>query len=157
MKVCLLLIGVMVFSSHAAVPSIKSQLPDGDKLIYARLLEAYRQQKVKDVVDQKNLLVKNYPNSIHMDNALYLSGNLQIQKNRIPEGLKDLSFLEKNYPQSLKRPSALYAKAVAYQKLNLPQQERSVLQTLVRKYAGSTESQKAWVELRIMNERKVKR
>lgn len=153
----LLLFSVISFSVFAANSPIKAQLPDGDKLIYGRLLEAYRQQKVKDVVDQKNLLLKNYPGSIHTDNALYLSGLLQIQKNRIPEGLKDLSNLEKNFPKSLKRPSAMFAKALAYQKMNLPVQQKSVLQSIVKNYAGSLESQKAWVELRLIKEGKVKR
>lgn len=153
----LVFVSVVGVSAYAVSTPIKNQLPDGDKVIYGRLLEAYRQQKVKDVVDQKNLLQRNYPTSIHMDNALYLSGLLQIQRNRIPEGLKDLSNLEKNYPKSLKRPSALYAKAMAYQKLDLPHQQQSVLHELTKKYAGSVESQKAWVELRVMKEKKVKR
>ena len=153
----LILLGVVGILSYAVSTPIKSQLPDGDKLIYGRIVEAFRQQKVKDVVDQKNLLQKNYPGSIHMDNALYLSGLLQVQKSRIPEGLKDLSQLEKNYPTSLKRPSALYAKAIAYQKLNLPAQQKSVLEELTKKYSGSVESQKAWVDLRLMKEKKVKR
>lgn len=154
---CLVILSVVGVSSYGVSTPIKSQLPDGDKVIYGRLVEAYRQQKLKDVVNQKNLLQKNYPGSIHMDNALYLSGLLQVQKNRIPEGLKDLSALEKNYPKSLKRPSALFVKAMAYQKLNLPVQQKSVLEELTKKYAGSVESQKAWVELRLMKEKKVKR
>ena len=160
LKICLILLGGVSSSLFALNMPIKNSLPDGDKLIYGRLVEAYRQQKVNDVVAQKVLLEKNYPSSIHMDNALYMAGVLQIQRNRIPEGLRDLSKLEKNYPQSLKRPSALYAKAMAYQKLELPKQQRSVLDSIVKKYAGSVESQKAWVDLRLMNERgqrKVKR
>ena len=153
----LLIIGALSVTSYSLTTSIKNNLPDGDKLIYGRLVQSYRKQNISDVVAQKNLLEVNYPNSIHMDNALYLSGLLQVQNNRIPEGLKDLSKLEKNYPQSLKRPSALFAKAMAYQKLNLPVQEKLVLQSLVKKYSGSIESQKAWVELRLLNERKVKR
>ena len=156
LSLCLLLIGAAGISSHALTPPMRTSLPDGDKLIYGRLIESFRKQNIADVVAQKSLLEKNYPNSVHMDNALYLSGALQVQNNRIPEGLKDLSKLEKNYPNSLKRPSALFAKALAYKKLNLPNQEQAVLQSLVKKYVGSVESQKAWVELRLINERKTK-
>lgn len=126
-----------------------TQLPEGEKAIYMRLIEAYRSSSIKDTYKFRDMMLKRYPKSVYADNALYLAGLLDFQKGRIAESIQNYSELIRRYPQANKKVSALYAKSAAYTKLNLPQISKKILEEIVSKYPGSPESQRAWIELRL--------
>ncbi len=154
------LIATLFFSSFAnAAPqpisgqtkrqSLGRTLPEGEKAIYLRLVEAYRKGNVKDAYKFRDLMLKHYSRSIHADNALYLTGLLDYQRGRLAEAVANFGEVIKRFPKSNKRPAAMYAKSQAYSKLNLPDYSRNLLEQIKKEYPGSPESQRAMIDLRI--------
>ena len=152
----------LVFSTTvwAATPPMQSQpsqkrqklgasMPEGEKAIYLRLVEAYRKADVAQTYKFRDLMLKNYPRSIYADNALYLSGLLDYQRGRTAEAVKNFGELAKRYPSGNKVPAALYAKSMAYNKLNIPQLSKQILLDITKRFPGSPESQRAWMDLRL--------
>ncbi len=136
-------------SGFAAVPKKLSHFPEGERLIYGRLLDSYRRNQLSKVIEQRNLLERNYPASIHLDNAYFLSGTLLFQNGQYGEAIRDFNIVRERFPKSNKRPSALFGLAMAYDRLGLKELANKVLQQLLKEYPGSQESQRAWMQLRI--------
>lgn len=136
----------------AAPHSIEKVFPEGERLVYAKLIQAYRKADLPAVVKQKKLLEQNYPHSIHLDNAYYLLGALQFHEDQFGESLKTFDHLLEQFPESPKCASALYAMAMTYKKLNLHKQSVAVLDRIVKRYPGSPDSHRAVMELRIAKE-----
>jgi TolA-binding protein len=135
--------------AFAAVPKKLTYFPEGDRLVYGRLVDLYRKNQLASAVQQRDLLAKNYPQSVHLDNAFYLTGMLNFQNNRWAEAVRDFGTVADKYPSSNKRPGALFALAMTYDKLGLRPQSDRVLNQLVKQYPGSVESQRAWMQLRL--------
>ncbi|MGE0762015.1 MAG: outer membrane protein assembly factor BamD [Bdellovibrionales bacterium] len=136
-------------SSQPKKQKLGASLPEGEKAIYLRLVEAYRKADVNETYKFRDLMLKNYPKSIYADNALYLAGLLDYQRGRIAEAVQNFGELSRRYPAGNKRPAALYAKSIAYNKLNLPHLSKQILEEITRLYPGSPESQRAWMDLRL--------
>jgi outer membrane protein assembly factor BamD (BamD/ComL family) len=145
-------------AAFAAIPSKKlSQFPEGERLIYTRIVDAFHKNSLDEVVRQRALLERNYPLSIHLDNAYYLTGMLEFQSGRFGEALKSFDVVRDRYEKSNKRPAALFGIAMTYQRLNLQEQARRVFDRIMKEYPGSPESQRAWMNVRMEKEVKVKR
>jgi TolA-binding protein len=143
---------VICSTTFAAIPTKMSAFPEGERLIYTRLVEAYHHNQLAEVVKQRQILERNYPQSIHIDNAYYLNGMSELQNNRLGEAIKTFDIVKDRFVKSNKRPSALFAIAATYQKLNLPVQAHRVFQRIMSEYPGSPESQRAWMQLRVEKE-----
>lgn len=139
-------------SADAAVPGKLASFPEGERLVYTRLIEAFHKNQLADVIKQRQLLERNYPRSVHLDNAYYLNGMVELQNNRLGEALKTFAVVRDRFVKSNKRPSALFASAATYQKLNLPTQAHRVYKRIITEYPGSPEAQRAWMQLRIEKE-----
>ena len=133
----------------AAVPQKLNAFPEGERLIYGRLVEAFRRNQLADVIKYRQSLEKRYPSSIHLDNAYYLSGMLQFQNARYGEAVRDFNTVTDRFTKSNKRPAALFALAMTYERLGLKPQSNRVLQTVVKEYPGSPESQRAFMHLKV--------
>ena len=148
-------------SAPAAVPQKLNAFAEGERLIYTRVVEAYRKGNLAETLKQRDLLARNYARSVHLDNAYYLSGVLQFQSGRLAEAVRDFGVVEKSYPKSNKRPAAMFAKAMTYEKLGLRPQAKRLMQLIVKEYPGSQESQRAWMQLKLAadkgSEKKVSR
>lgn len=144
-------IALVLFSSfvHAATPKNLNAFSEGERLIYTRVVEAFRKSDVVETKKQRDLLVRNYPTSVHLDNAFYLSGVLQFQNNQYAEAVRDFGVVTERFPKSNKRPAAMFAKAVTYEKLGLKPQATRLWKLIVKEYPGSQESQRAWMQLKI--------
>jgi TolA-binding protein len=142
---------MLIFSApvFAAVSKNLKYFPEGERLTYTKLLEAYRGGKLDEVKKQRDIMAKNYPNSVHLDNAYYLSGMLELQSDHYGEAVQDFGVVSHRFVRSGKRPSAMFALGVTYQRLNLPKQAQSVFQNLRKEYPGSAESQRAWMQMRL--------
>jgi TolA-binding protein len=134
---------------HAAVPRHLNAFTEGDRLVYTRVIEAYRRGQLAQVLHQRQVLERNYPNSVHLDNAYYLSASLEYQAGHYAEAVRDFSVVTDRFPQSNKRPAALFAKAMTYEKLGLKVQAARLLNSVVKQYPGSQESQRAWMQLKV--------
>jgi len=154
---------LLVFSVavHAAIPTKTSgsagrsqiwgpEFPEGELAIYKRILEAYRDRDANRLERFNKLLLQHYPKSAFADNGLYLAGLLELNQGRIAKAVKNFGLVTDKYPDGNKRAAAMYGKSVAYSKLNLQKLSKKVLQEIVKEYPGSPESQKAWVELRLL-------
>lgn len=161
----ILLSGVFLFqitAEAALIPSgveVKKQklghhLPEGEKAIYLRFLDSYRKGQIVEAYRFKDLLLKNYPQSIHADNAVYLTGMLDMQRGRFAEAIKNFGAVQTLYPAGNKVPAALYAKSMTYNKLNMNQLSLQILEEVIKKYPGSPESQRAWMDLRLKGKTK---
>jgi TolA-binding protein len=150
-RIALCLTSVATF---AATPPKLNAFSEGERLLYTRIVEAYRKNDAAELTRQRDLLAKNYPKSVHLDNAFYLSGVLEFQNNHMSEAVRNFGIVADRYPHSNKRPAALFAKAMTYQKLGLKPQASHVLNEIVKEYPGSQESQRAWMQLKIAGETK---
>lgn len=136
---------------HASVPQKLSDFHDGERVIYGRLIEAYRHNQLAETIHQREILARNFPKSVHLDNAYYLTGLLQFQNNRLAEAVRDFGIVADHFPRSNKRPSALFAKAVTYGKLGLKPQAVRIWKMIMSDYPGSVESQRASLQLKAIN------
>lgn len=150
MKKLFLLFSVIASQvAFSAVPQKLSQLPDGDRMIYARLLQAYRKGELAEVIKQRELMAKHYSNSVFLDRAYYMNGLLELQNNRIGEALKNFDVVTDKFVLSNKRPSALFAMASAYRTLKLKKEANGILKKIMKEYPNSPESRRAWMQLRL--------
>jgi TolA-binding protein len=136
-------------SAFAALPPPQAVLPEGDRLVYTRVVAAYRKNQLDELLKQRQILERNYPNSVHIDNALYLQGMLEFQKARYGEAIHTFNYVTDHYAKSNKRPAALFAKGVTYERLNLKPLAIKVWETVMKDYPGSPEAQRAHMHLRM--------
>jgi TolA-binding protein len=146
----LILLSLISTSAWAAIPRANSNaFPEGEKLVFAKLLESYKKNDLQDVIKQKKLLESHYPQSAYMPSALYYIGSLEFQQNQFGEALRAFDQVIDRFSVSRKRVSALYGMGMTYKKLNLHQQADAVFHRIIDQYPGSPESQRAWLELRL--------
>lgn len=142
----------LAVSSHvasSAVPKKLNAFSEGDRIVYTRLVDAYRKENLSEVVKQRELLERNYPQSVHLDNAYYLTGMLEFQRELFGEALRSFNTVTSRFPKSNKRPAALFGKAMTYKRLNLTPQAVGVLSSIAKEYPGSPESKRAWIHLQM--------
>jgi TolA-binding protein len=133
----------------AATPKNLNAFKEGERVIYGRLVEAYRRGQLPEVYRQRQLLERNYPQSVHLDNAIFLTGMLEFQNNRLGEAVRTFNTVTDRYPKSNKRPAALFGLAMSYKRLNLKPLSVRVLNTIQKEYPGSPESARAAMHLRV--------
>lgn len=151
------LLGLILSSRvQAAVPRQLNAFSEGERLVYAKVVKAYRGNDLDEAKRQRNLLEKHYPNSIHLANAFYLTGVLEYQKNYFANAVRDFGVVADRYPMASKRPAAMYAKAAIYERLGLKPQSDRLLKILMKEYPGSQESQRAAVQLKVAQAVKAK-
>ncbi|MCB0408463.1 MAG: tetratricopeptide repeat protein, partial [Bdellovibrionales bacterium] len=126
------------------------KLGPGEKVAYAKIIQFYRKENLADTLKAKEDFLRIYPKSIYADNALYLSGILLMKNGNMGPAIQAFDQIIKEYPHGNKRASAMFAKSIAYKNLNLNSQAIKYLQKVMKNYPGSLESQRAWVELRLL-------
>lgn len=132
--------------SSASTPG--RMFPEGENLIYVRVLEAYRKGNIAELERASNTLIKFFPNSIFADNSYYLAGLLDLEQNRLGGALRHFSELERKYPKGNKRPAAMLGKSAVYERLDLLPQAESVLKSLIQTYPATPEGARAQLELK---------
>ena len=145
----LLWAGVHGLSAAAAIPTKLNSFPEGERLVFARVVSAYRANKTTEAKRQRDVLARNYPRSIHLGHAYYLSGVLEYQNGNLAEAVRNFGVVTDRYPQSRKRSSAMFAKAATYDRLNLRPLAVRLWQEIAREYPGSQEAQRAQAQLQL--------
>lgn len=136
--------------SVGAVPERKmNAFPEGERLIYMRIVELYRKNQIDELLKQKRLLESRYPASIHIDNVYYMLGRMDYEAGRYGEALRAFGIIDRRFEKSNKRPAALFAIGSTYQKLGLNNMADHVWHRLISQYPGSQESLRAQMQLRI--------
>jgi TolA-binding protein len=144
-----ILIGLIGCNVFAAVPKQLNAFSEGERLIYTRLVQAFRKDNLAEAMKQRQLLSRNFPLSVHLDNAYYLTGVLKYQRQNMAEAVRDFAVVVDRYPKSNKRPAALLAKSMAYNALGLKPQATYVWKKIVTDYPGSPEAQRAMTQLTV--------
>ena len=121
-----------------------------EKDIYSKAIASFRQRDGAGLSAATMILQKKYPNSVHVDNAIYLDAILTMQNKAYTPAIRKLETVIRSYPKGNKRVSALFAKGIIYKRLNLITQSKHVLTQVVKEYPGSPESQRAVTELRLL-------
>ncbi len=144
-------VAMMFFSvtSFAAVPQ-GAMFPEGESILYSRVLQAYRQGKLADLKRSHEMLQKYFPQSALVDNTYYYKGLLELQKGYLPEALHTFDIVDKQFPLSNKRAGSLFAKGIVLRKLNMDSTAQNVFKRLLQNYPGSVEATRAKAELRLM-------
>lgn len=117
---------------------------------YSFIIKTYREKDLPTLRAAINSFLQNYPLSVLADNALYLQGMSELNKNQLGEAVKTFEIIARSYPQGNKRVSALFAKGITYRKLNLSNQAGLVFREVVKTYPGSPESYRARMELKLL-------
>lgn len=146
-------IGVIILaiarSALAATPHKLSNFPEGDRMVYGKLVQAFRKNDTQELAKQRQLLERHFPNSVHLDNAYYLTGMLEFQNGQMGESIRSFNVVADRFSKSNKRPAALFAMAVAYNRLNLKNQALRVWQTVIEEYPGSPDAERAKMHIRM--------
>jgi len=137
--------------ANAATPKKLNVFPEGERVLYGQIVEAYKANQLSEILRLRQSLARNYPDSIHLDNAYYLSGMVQLQHNRLGEALNDFRIVRDKYTSSNKRPAAMFAAASTYSRLNLKPQATQVWRELIKDYPGSPEAQRARMQLKLVS------
>ncbi len=145
--ICFIFLGPSI--ALAATSKKIDAFPEGERMIYIRIVELFRKGQIEELVRQKRLLERKYPASIHLDNVYYMLGRLEFDSGRYGEALRAFSFVDRRFEKSNKRPAALFAMGSTYQKLGLTNQASRVWNRLLKTYPGSVESDRAHFQLRI--------
>ncbi len=124
--------------------------PDQD--FYAKVIQSYRQGDSTLLNKSVRLLIKNHPDSVHADNALYLNGLLALSKGQYKRAIKNFSLLQKFYPRANKFPAALIGKGIAYRKLGKLDKAEKAFKVVQDKFAGSPEFFQASVQLKLLRQ-----
>lgn len=124
--------------------------PDQD--FYAKVIQSYRQGDSTLLNKSVRLLIKNHPDSVHADNALYLNGLLALSKGQYKRAIKNFVLLQKFYPRANKFPAALIGKGIAYRKLGKLDKAEQAFKVVQDKFAGSPEYYQASVQIKLLRQ-----
>ncbi len=117
---------------------------------YSEIVGFYQSNQLQSLNLAAKKFAKKFPQSPFVDNAIYLSGKLALEKNDYSTAIKFFSLIEQKYNTGNKNVSAQFAKAIAYKKMNLPELAKNVFKNLKKQYPGSSEALLAESELRLL-------
>ena len=136
-------------TASASIPPGENAFVEGERLIYTKIVEAFRNNQLPVAIIERDRLAKNYPASVHLDRAYYLTGVLEFQRQNLSGAARDFTTVIERFPLSHKRPAALFARAATYGKLNLDGLAMKVWQQILREYPGSPESRRAEMQIKV--------
>lgn len=123
---------------------------ENDIAMYAEMVSSYQRDDEIGLKSRLQSLLARFPQSSYADNALFLAGRMAVDHNNYAEAIKYFAKIEKSYPRSNKVVAAKFAKAMTYKRMNLPEFAMRNLKEVRTKYAGSPESFRANVELKML-------
>lgn len=131
-------------------PSYKLPKPLSEDTLYAEVITSYRSSDLQKLLFFQKTLAQRFPKSIHLDNALFLSGKLLFKNKLLARSLSYFHRITEQLLSSNKRPAALLMKARVYSRLNLPEVALATLQQLRKEYPGSPEYYQAEGEIQLI-------
>ncbi|MBC86486.1 MAG: hypothetical protein CL677_04840 [Bdellovibrionaceae bacterium] len=126
---------------------------NNEKRAFQFILTAYKQKDRPKVFAGITALKKDFPNSVHLDNAYYLFARLNLEAGNYGEALRNFDRVIKDFPIGNKRPSSIYGKAQTYIKMNLPKMAKQAFTQLMNEYPDSLEAKRAEVEIRLIKDK----
>jgi TolA-binding protein len=142
-----ILVGIIF--SNSGLSAVNTN-PDQD--FYAKVIQSYRQGDSTVLNKSVRLLIKNHPDSVHADNALYLNGLLALSKGQYKRAIKNFVLLQRFYPRANKLPAALIGKGIAYRKLGKLDKAEQAFKVVQDKFVGSPEFFQAGVQIKLLRQ-----
>ncbi|MDR1738137.1 MAG: tetratricopeptide repeat protein [Candidatus Symbiothrix sp.] len=118
---------------------------------YAMYQKAYLlglQKKYQEKANQMDALIKTFPNSPYLPDALYEKGRALVLLNNIPSAIACYQQLTEQYPNSASARSAGLQTGLLYYNANQPQQAIAAYKNVVAKYPNSDEAKEALRDLK---------
>lgn len=116
-----------------------AEVSSPEHLLYAKVIEAYRQGDSLQLNKSVRLFLKTYPQSVHADNSLYLNGLLALSKENYKRASKNFRLVQKFYPNGNKIPSAMVGRGIALRKLGKNKKAMEIFEGVRKKFPGSPE------------------
>lgn len=118
--------------------------------LYSEVVVSFQGRQLDRLLALTDELIKRFPNSPYCDNALVLSGQLNMAMGMDAEGLRYFERVLQEYPMGNKRASALFGKGVAYRKLRLFKYSLQAFETIRKEFPGSPEASRVDFEERLL-------
>lgn len=131
-------------------PSFQLPQPLNEDTLYAEVITSYRSANLQKLLFFQKELSSRFSKSVHVDNAVFLSGKLLFRQGQLARSLSFFHSITEKLLQSNKRPAALLMKARVYIQLNLPEVALATLQQLRKEYPGSPEFYQAEGEIQLI-------
>lgn len=113
-----------------------------EKSVYAKAIEAFRQRSPSILARATRILLKTYPESVHLDNAIFLNAKLAFLQEQWEE-VKEWSYeLEKKFPFSNKLAAVLVLSGLAHLQLGENAEANRRFLNIYQQFPGSYEAEK---------------
>jgi TolA-binding protein len=123
----------------------------GEHFLYSKVLESYRRRSAGELQKSTSLLLKNYPDSVFADNALYLTGLLALELGDTTLARTYMNRVLREYPTGNKAVSALFASSIIEKRIGNFQGARVLLEKVRAQYPGSPEAKRVGLELKLLS------
>lgn len=114
-----------------------------EQALYAKVLESYRAKSPDLLKRAVAIFVKNFPESVYADNALFLNVRLAFERERWSEVQESGFELETRYPFSNKVAATLLLRAQARHHMGEDREAGRLLQEIQKQFPGSPEASQA--------------
>jgi len=130
-------------------PQAPSQPPaDQAESVYRMAEEAYNQNDMAHAATLLDQLVKGYPNSPRVPDALFWQAQAAARQGDYGKAALLSQDLIQKYPNSPRVPQAMLAQSLAFRKLGKTQAAQAVLQDVVKRFPDTPEARSALAQLR---------
>ncbi len=144
--------------SESARDSSDSGSPDkaeleqlGEDELYSVSKQAYDEGDHETAIEGFELFLEKFPDSDMADNARFWIGEVFFAEKWYEKAILEYEKVIKNYPDGNKVPGAYLKQGIAFHKLGENANARLILQTLLRKYPESDESEIAKRQIAIID------
>ena len=134
----------------APTPISVSSEKTGEHFLYSKILDTYRSKNSNELERTQALLMKSYPESVFIDNAIYLNGLLAFENGDYKKAVTHFDRLLRDYPRSNKAVAALYARASCEKRLGRVMNAKRGYIQVRDLYPGSPEAARVSVELKLL-------
>lgn len=124
-----------------------------ERMVYAKILELFRSGQLDQLEKTVQFLDKTSPLSVHMDDALYLVGELALFKGNRKKALKYFDKIIESHSMSNKVAASLYEKGLILKSMKRELDAKVMLQKIIENYPGSKESGLAAIEIQNLQRR----
>ena len=134
------------YPSAANTPSSVSG--DQAESVYRMAEDAYNQRDMARAATLLEQLVKSYPSSPRVPDALYWQAQANIQQGDYGKAALVTQDLIQKYPTHPRVPSAMLTQSLAFRKLGKAQAAQTVLQDVIKRFPDTPEARSAQAQLR---------
>lgn len=111
-----------------------------DTALYDDALKALEKNDTKGAREKLTALMKDYPNSKHVDNAQFWIGETYYREKWYQKAILEYQKVIENYPKGIKVPAAYLKQGLAFFELKEADNAKLILNQLIKKFPDSAET-----------------